>query len=48
VEKGKAYDRFFGDSRLDNFDITKIPVGYIKTGGKTALGPALSLAMGII
>lgn len=48
MEKGRIYDRFFGDSRLANFDISKIPVGYIKTGGKTALGPALALAMGII
>lgn len=47
-EKGKSYDRFFGDSRFSNFDVSKLSVQYIKTGGKTALGPALVFASGII
>jgi hypothetical protein len=47
-EKGKSYDRYFGDSRFSNFDVTKLSVQYIKTGGKTALGPALAFASGII
>jgi hypothetical protein len=47
-EKGRTYDRYFGDSRFSNFDMTKLSVQYIKTGGKTALGPALAFASGII
>jgi hypothetical protein len=47
-EKGKLYDKFFGDSKLDNFDVKKLALQHIQTGGKTALGPALCLATGII
>lgn len=47
-EKGKSYDRYFGDSKFSSFEIEKLAVQYIKTGGKTALGPALALASGII
>lgn len=47
-KKGKTYDRYFGDSRFSNFDISKLAVQYIKTGGKTALGPALAFAAGVI
>ena len=47
-EKGRTYDRYFGDSRFSNFDVAKLSVQYIRTGGKTALGPALAFASGII
>jgi Mg-chelatase subunit ChlD len=46
--KGKQYDKYFGDSRLKNIDISKIAINKVKGGGRTALGPALALAMGII
>ena len=47
-QKGKLYDKFFGDSKLDNFDVRKLALQHIQTGGKTALGPALALATGMI
>lgn len=47
-QKGKSYDRYFGDSKFSSFDISKLAVQYIKTGGKTALGPALAFASGVI
>lgn len=48
VEKGKAYDKYFGDSRVKNIDISKVALNKVKGGGRTALGPALALALGII
>jgi hypothetical protein len=45
---GMTYEKYFGDSRIHKFDVGKVNVGKVKGGGKTALGPALALAMGII
>ena len=47
-EKGTAYDKYFGDSRVKNMDINKIAINKVKGAGRTAMGPALALAMGII
>lgn len=33
-EKGKSYDRYFGDSRFSNFDVTKLSIQYIKQVAK--------------
>lgn len=47
-ETGKKYEKYFGDSRIHKFDVSKVAVSKAKGGGRTALGPALALAMGII
>ncbi|CAM6000708.1 unnamed protein product [Sphagnum balticum] len=47
-KKGQSYDKFFGDSRLHGIDISKISIQKIGVGGRTALGPALALAMGML
>lgn len=47
-EAGTTYEKYFGDSRLHNFDLAKVAVNKVKRGGETALGPALALAMGIV
>lgn len=33
---------------MQNFDVSKVAVSKVKGGGRTALGPVLALAMGII
>lgn len=45
---GRKYEKYFGDSRIQKFDVSKVAVSKAKGGGRTALGPALALAMGII
>lgn len=45
---GRGYEKYFGDSRVQKFDVSKVAVNKVKGGGRTALGPALALAMGII
>ena len=45
---GQKYEKYFGDSRIHKFDSSKVAVNKVKGGGKTALGPALALAMGMI
>ena len=47
-QRGKQLDRYFGDSRLTTLDTNKINVSNLEVDGKTALGPALALALGII
>ena len=45
---GRKYEKYFGDSRIHKFDVSKVAVSKAKGGGRTALGPALAMAMGII
>ena len=45
---GRKYEKYFGDSRIQKFDVSKVAASKAKGGGRTALGPALALAMGII
>jgi hypothetical protein len=47
-QRGTTYDKYFGDSRVKSLDISKIAINKVKGGGRTAMGPALALAMGII
>ena len=47
-EIGAKYHKYFGDSRLLGLDLDKVAVSKAKGGGRTALGPALALAMGMV
>jgi hypothetical protein len=47
-QQGATYDKYFGDSRLSTLDLSKVAINKVRGGGRTALGPALALAMGIV